>query len=69
MNKASIQRMQVTRQAQSVARDFRDVDWFSGPNMMGKLPNVYTRSYHVSLQLAMHKTQIIIDALLQLMHG
>jgi hypothetical protein len=69
MNKASIQRMRATRRAQSVARDFRDVDWFSGPNMMGKLPNVYTRSYHASLRNAISKTQIIIDALLQLMHG
>jgi hypothetical protein len=66
MNKISVQRMRVTQRAQRIARDFKDVDWFSGPNMMGQLPNVYTRSYHASLKQAIYKVQVIIDALLQM---
>lgn len=65
---ASIQRMRVTQRAQRIARDFRDVDWFSGPTMMGRDPSYY-RSYQASLQHAVSKAQIIVDALLQMMHG
>lgn len=66
MNKISVQRMRVTQRAQRIVRDFKDVDWFSGPNMMGRLPRVYTRSYHASLQQAIYKAQVIINALLQM---